>query len=117
MRKCAVAGKAHVFAEQGITWLSKISEFQISIVSSSKRELGTAITNFYSLQRLVCFHISHLNEESVYTVIFPLRYKSGIEDTMSGGLSKTAGPEFGRSDIRSMEHELLRMLIICCCCL
>jgi hypothetical protein len=65
-------------------WLSKISEFQISIVSRSKREFWTTITNFYAMQRLVCFHISHLDEESMHTLIFPLRYESGIENTMCG---------------------------------
>lgn len=117
MAKSTVGSQLDILAKHGIARLSEVSEFQISIVRGRKGDLGTTITNLHSLQCFVCLHVSYLNKESMDTMIFTLRYQSCIENAVCGRFSQTARPELDRSNVGSVENNLLRMLIVGCCSL
>jgi len=113
--KGTISSKWNIFTEQWITWLSKVCEFKVSIISCNEWELGSTISHLYPMQGLVSLKVSHLYEEGMHTMILALWDQPSIEDAMGCWFTETARPELDGTHSWCVENNLLTILIISSC--
>eukprot|EP00352_Strombidinopsis_acuminata_P001070 CAMPEP_0176343924 /NCGR_PEP_ID=MMETSP0126-20121128/4293_1 /TAXON_ID=141414 ORGANISM="Strombidinopsis acuminatum, Strain SPMC142" /NCGR_SAMPLE_ID=MMETSP0126 /ASSEMBLY_ACC=CAM_ASM_000229 /LENGTH=92 /DNA_ID=CAMNT_0017690085 /DNA_START=1342 /DNA_END=1620 /DNA_ORIENTATION=- len=83
------------------------------MVHQVQSNFGTDVASKDTIQALMGFHISYLDEEELHTIIFSISNKSGSDYGVSGCDSQITSPEFYGIVIRSVENNLLGFRVEC----
>ena len=107
----AVLGDLSVLHHHVVTRYSDVTELQVPVVNTVSTHLLSDVTNQDSGQGLESLGVSDRHNESLRAVPLSVDHELGKDGTVGGGRGGSSDPPLGGSEERSVDDELVGLLV------